>query len=611
MKRLLRSALLLLLLALLVGCGNTYVPIEPEDDAAQDVVAPLELAGSSWVLAGLDGSLTLPGVRVSLAFGEDGTVSGTDGCNQFSGSYIQEGDSLTFALPMASTMMACEEAVMNQAATYMDTLATTTNFSASSAQLVLRAGDEIVATFLPESQGLAGSNWLVVAYNNGREAVVGLIDGTEITAGFGLDGQVSGSAGCNNYFADFTEDGDNLTIGPVATTFRFCETPPGVMEQESEFLTALSTVATFGMEGNLMVLRTADGAAAVHMTRQVLIDLPEPETTLPWGRVTAPNGINVRSGPGTHYPIIGFALFGDEGEIVGRSADNRWWAASVPSAPNGIGWVSADFVAVRNVEDVPIIAPAPPVIVPPVFPTAVATPTPVPPATPTPAAELSLTADSTSINQGQCTRINWSVQNVQAVWVYERGQPFDRYPRAGQGSMEVCPTVTTTYEMRVQLRDGSIVFREVTVNVSGPTPTPTAPPTATPVPPATPEPTATSIVDPLVNTRWEVTQFNDGNGITTLLPDTRATIEFAPDGQVSGNGGCNTYFGAYQVSGSDISISGLAATSQLCTEPEGIMEQEAALLDALQSSFAYRIDGSTLELRNGAGQIAVIATAMP
>ena len=138
MKRLLRSALLLLLLALLVGCGNTYVPIEPEDDAAQDVVAPLELAGSSWVLAGLDGSLTLPGVRVSLAFGEDGTVSGTDGCNQFSGSYIQEGDSLTFALPMASTMMACEEAVMNQAATYMDTLATTTNFSASSAQLVLR-----------------------------------------------------------------------------------------------------------------------------------------------------------------------------------------------------------------------------------------------------------------------------------------------------------------------------------------------------------------------------------------------------------------------------------------------------------------------------------------
>ena len=611
MKRLLRSALLLLLLALLVGCGNTYVPIEPEDDAAQDVVAPLELAGSSWVLAGLDGSLTLPGVRVSLAFGEDGTVSGTDGCNQFSGSYIQEGDSLTFALPMASTMMVCEEAVMNQAATYMDTLATTTNFSASSAQLVLRAGDEIVATFLPESQGLAGSNWLVVAYNNGREAVVGLIDGTEITAGFGLDGQVSGSAGCNNYFADFTEDGDNLTIGPVATTFRFCETPPGVMEQESEFLTALSTVATFGMEGNLMVLRTADGAAAVHMTRQVLIDLPEPETTLPWGRVTAPNGINVRSGPGTHYPIIGFALFGDEGEIVGRSADNRWWAASVPSAPNGIGWVSADFVAVRNVEDVPIIAPAPPVIVPPVFPTAVATPTPVPPATPTPAAELSLTADSTSINQGQCTRINWSVQNVQAVWVYERGQPFDRYPRAGQGSMEVCPTVTTTYEMRVQLRDGSIVFREVTVNVSGPTPTPTAPPTATPVPPATPEPTATSIVDPLVNTRWEVTQFNDGNGITTLLPDTRATIEFAPDGQVSGNGGCNTYFGAYQVSGSDISISGLAATSQLCTEPEGIMEQEAALLDALQSSFAYRIDGSTLELRNGAGQIAVIATAMP
>ena len=45
-----------------------------------------------------------------------------------------------------------------------------------------------------------------------------------------------------------------------------------------------------------------------------------------------------------------------------RSADNRWWAAAVPSAPGGIGWVSADFVIATNTENVPVIEVAPPVI---------------------------------------------------------------------------------------------------------------------------------------------------------------------------------------------------------------------------------------------------------
>lgn len=43
----------------------------------------------------------------SLVFAEDGSVSGTDGCNRLVGSWTADGDTVDFA-PLASTRMACD-----------------------------------------------------------------------------------------------------------------------------------------------------------------------------------------------------------------------------------------------------------------------------------------------------------------------------------------------------------------------------------------------------------------------------------------------------------------------------------------------------------------------
>lgn len=43
----------------------------------------------------------------SLTFAEDGSVSGSDGCNRLMGSWTADGDTVDFA-PLASTRMACE-----------------------------------------------------------------------------------------------------------------------------------------------------------------------------------------------------------------------------------------------------------------------------------------------------------------------------------------------------------------------------------------------------------------------------------------------------------------------------------------------------------------------
>lgn len=560
----------------------TFVPATGEAEA--DTGA--DLAGTGWVLSALNGAMPIAGTAATLEFGTDGTLSGTDGCNNFNTTFTQDGNNLTINPAGASTMMACPEEVMAQADAFMSALIGTDSFTMDADSLSLLSGGEVTLTFAAQSSDLIDTAWEVTSYNNGREAVVGLIAGTEITANFGVDGDLTGNAGCNQYFGDVTAADGNITIGMIGTTDVFCAEPPGVMVQESEYLAALASAATYDLLGNQLYLRTADDQLAVVMTRILAIDLPEPAPATPTGRVTAPQGLNLRSGPGINFPVIGFARFGDEGELVGRSADGRWWAAAVPSAPGGVGWASADFVIATNAESVPVLEVAPPVVV---VPTAAPTPTapPVPTATPLPV--ISFSADATTINQGECTTLRWSVENIQAVWVYPQGEPFESFPRAGQGTEQVCPTSTTTYEMRVLQRDGTVVFRQVTITVNGAAP------------------------NPLADTRWEVVNYDNGRGaLVTPLPDTRLTMEFGADGNLIGSAGCNTYTAAYRVNGNNITIDPPASTQRVCSEPAGIMEQEADFLtNALPSAATFRIDGNTLEIRSAGNLITVLANRIP
>lgn len=620
MTTLTKISLLLVLALLVAACQPAVAPVPAEPPAvAPEPVAPTAaapeapapapiapavaaaptLAGTSWILSSLEGELPLEDTIVTLQFGLDGAVSGSDGCNRFSGSYTQDGTTLTIAQPLASTMMACPDPIMAQAAAYQAALGRVNSFVASARQLVLFADGEIVATFVADVQDLAGTEWDVTMFNNGREAVVSLLEGTEITLFFGENGELSGNAGCNQYIGSFTTDGDTIQIGQLGSTIRFCAEPQGTMDQEQAFLAALQSAATFTIEGDTLEMRTAEDTIALMATKRVEVDLPAPppeQPATPTGRVVGAQGLNVRTGPSTAFPVIGVARLGDEGEIVGRSADGRWWAVSVPSAPGGIGWVSADFVAASNAENVPVL-PAPPL---PPTPTPRPTPVPPPPTPtprpqPTPGAEIAFWADRTNINQGECATLFWSVQNVQAVWVYPLGAQYTDFPRVGQGSEVVCPATTTTYEMRVRLRDGSTQFRQITINVNVPPPPPPPPPPA----------------NPLSGTRWDVVNFNDGNAITTLILGTRITMEFDANGQLAGNAGCNSYTAGYSVSGSVISITPPRGTQRLCDAPAGVMDQEARFLTVLPFAANFRIEGSRLDITSASGQIVLVANRTP
>ena len=99
--------------------------------------------------------------------------------------------------------------------------------------------------------------------------------------------------------------------------------------------------------------------------------------------------------------------------------------------------------------------------------------------------------------------------------------------------------------------------------------------------------------DPLDGTSWELYAFRKSSPIE----GTEFTTSFEA-GQVSGSGGCNQYGGSYIVEGNRLTIAEMYSTEMACLEPEGLMEQEAYLLEFLGSAVTYSIDtGRLLILR--------------
>ncbi|MCX6072491.1 MAG: hypothetical protein NTU91_16830 [Chloroflexi bacterium] len=98
--------------------------------------------------------------------------------------------------------------------------------------------------------------------------------------------------------------------------------------------------------------------------------------------------------------------------------------------------------------------------------TPVATATPTATATPPPGAQVSFSADLTSLLKGGCTMLRWQALNATAV-------ALDGAAVEMRGARQVCPASTTTYALHVTAPAGD-VDRSVTISVSAPADT--APP---------------------------------------------------------------------------------------------------------------------------------------
>jgi heat shock protein HslJ len=128
-------------------------------DASADAVAPA-LAGTNWnVTLYLDnGAMTQlwPGTEITLSFGEDGTISGSGGCNGYTGTFDvrgpydpfedgirDENDGQAIAIEVTSvTEKACTSpgGIMDQESEYLNALETSARWLIARGNLLLRTG---------------------------------------------------------------------------------------------------------------------------------------------------------------------------------------------------------------------------------------------------------------------------------------------------------------------------------------------------------------------------------------------------------------------------------------------------------------------------------------
>jgi uncharacterized protein YgiM (DUF1202 family) len=58
-------------------------------------------------------------------------------------------------------------------------------------------------------------------------------------------------------------------------------------------------------------------------------------------RIVSVSGVNVRSGPGYNYPVIGWLRAGETAEVTGLSPDRGWWQIRCGQGDGGFCWVRA------------------------------------------------------------------------------------------------------------------------------------------------------------------------------------------------------------------------------------------------------------------------------
>ena len=195
------------------------------------------------------------GSEITLDF-EEGHVVGNTGCNSYFGLYsLAEGNAISVA-QIGQTEMFCE-ATMDQESAFLTALAEAESYTLNEDELIIHtaAGD---LTFEPaQDASLEGPRWQLsgivdVENQSVSSAAVDALIYLQFE-----DGGMSGFGSCNAISTQYTLDGNEITFGPLAITRRACDMEKN--EREAEFVEALSAVAMYEVDRNVLHLLDAEG----------------------------------------------------------------------------------------------------------------------------------------------------------------------------------------------------------------------------------------------------------------------------------------------------------------------------------------------------------------
>ena len=189
-----------------------------------------------WIISGTD---------VTLSLKADGTFAGQSYVNRYFGEYTIDGNKIVFNLA-GSTMMFGPE--MDKEDAFFKALNGTQTFELADGKLVL--GNGITFTEAPKS-------------------VVGSWETAEgVTIIFNEDGTFAGKGPVNNYFGNYVQDGESLTLELTGSTMMF---GPEI-EAEDAYFESLKNVAGFTLTDAGLTLVDANGKAVVSFAAESFVD---------------------------------------------------------------------------------------------------------------------------------------------------------------------------------------------------------------------------------------------------------------------------------------------------------------------------------------------------
>ncbi|MBC7877749.1 MAG: META domain-containing protein [Anaerolineales bacterium] len=119
---------------------------------------------------------------------------------------------------------------------------------------------------------------------------------------------------------------------------------------------------------------------------------------------------------------------------------------------------------------------------------------------------------------------------------------------------------------------------------------------------ATQSPTGNTSASPTGT--WELNSYGSPTSLVAAAVDVETSIDFAADGTLAGNVGCNGFGGDYTVDGDKIVFGQIISTLMFCEGPVG--EQEAITLAVFAESAPFTIDGDTMTITSADGSSVVV-----
>ncbi len=253
-----RTALALVALSALAfaACGSD------DDSASGSAPTADDLAGQAFESTDVTGYDLVEGTTITLGFETD-TVGAQGGCNTQSGGYTISDGTLEVSA-MVSTMMACEQALMDQDTWVSEFLTSSPEISLDGGTLTLTGSDATISLEAKTAAPLEGTTWVLTG-TVATEAVSSLPADAEASLTI-TDGQAAIQTGCNSGSASVEVTDTTMTFGPVAMTKMAC--PDDLTALEASVIAVLDGEVTYEVTGDTLSIRKAgaDGEIGLEYT---------------------------------------------------------------------------------------------------------------------------------------------------------------------------------------------------------------------------------------------------------------------------------------------------------------------------------------------------------